>query len=60
MKIVDTDRTVTMIIMVTIMVTKITIDMEMAQTTPGDMSSQMEDTKINERPTTKTLIRIII
>ena len=60
MKIVDTDRTVTMIIMVTIMVTKITIDMEMAQTTPGDMSSQMADTKINERPTTKTLIRIII
>ena len=45
MKIIDTDRVVTINIMMTIMivmVTKITMDMEMA------------DTKINERSTTRT------
>ena len=54
MKIINTDRTVTINIMVTIMivmVTKITIDMEMA--------GRMADTKINERSTTKTFTKII-
>jgi len=63
MKIINTDRTVTMNIMVTIMivmVTKITIDMEMAQTIPRAMSGRMADTKINEHSTTKTFTKIII
>ena len=50
MKIIDTDRVVTINIMMTIMivmVTKITMDMEMA------------DTKINEHSTTKTSIKTI-
>ena len=49
MKIIDTDRTVAINIMITIMivmVTKITMDMEIA--------GRMADTKINERSTTKT------
>ena len=54
MKIIDTDRVVTINIMMTIMivmVTKITMDMEMA--------SRMADTKINEHSTTKTFTKTI-
>ena len=63
MKIINTDMTDTMIIMVTIMiimVTKIIIDMEMARTIPGAMSGRMADTKINERSTTQIFTKIII
>ena len=56
MKIINADMTDTMIIMVT----KITVDMEMAWTIPGAMSSRMADIKINECSTCQIFTGIII
>ena len=61
MKIINTDVTVTMIIMIIIQLeAKITIDMEMVRTIPGDMPGRTVDTKINEHPITQLGTKIKI